>query len=303
MIGRLPARAITSWLLTGGLILTLGGAAMGVLSAMERQRPPEVRAVELLYLPKGEYLKVAVLGYRQIVADLIWLKAVQHFGERKQTNEGYLWTYHAVDVLTDLDPEFAYAYQAAGTILGVWAGLVQESMALLTKGMRHNPEAWQLPFYLGYDYFYELCDPASAAQYFRRASALPGAPPYLPRLAARMTVEAGDPDAALEFLERLSQQVQDQRLREALALRMKEVIAERDIRFLEEGVRLYRDRYRKLPDRLENLVTGGIILQIPEEPLGGRYELQASNGTVGSTAMRERLRVHRHVPCQVLGKQ
>lgn len=285
--------SLTSWFLTGGLLLALGGTAVGVLATMERQRPAMLRAEELSYLPKGEYLRVAVLGYRQMAADLIWLKAVQHLGEKNQTRGGYLWAYHTVDVVTDVDPTFAFAYQAAGTILGVWAGLPHESIALLTKGMRHHPEMWQLPFYVGYDYFYELHDPVTAARYFRLASMLPGAPPYLPKLAARMTVEVGDPDAALEFLQRLSQQVRDERLREGLARRMKEVIAERDIRFLEEGVRRYKARYGMLPVRLEDLVTRGIISGIPEEPLGGIYELKASDGAVTSTGLRERLRVYR----------
>jgi hypothetical protein len=160
--------------------------------------------------------------------------------------------------------------------------------------MHHNPDVWQLPFYVGYDYFYELHDPVQAAKYLRMASELPGAPVYLPKLAARMTVEAGDPDAALEFLQRLYQQLQDERLRESLVQRMKEVIAERDIRFLEEGVRRYEARYGKLPVSLNDLVTKGIIQQIPKEPLGGVYELKASDGTVASTELRERLRVHRH---------
>ena len=286
--------SVAGWFLTGSLLLVLGGAAAGTLIVVEHQRPAMVRAAELAYLPKGEYLRVAVLGYRQMAADLIWLKAVQHFGERKQTTEGYLWAYHAVDVLTDLDPKFAFAYQASGIVLGVWANLPRESIALLTKGMRHNPEVWQLPFYVGYDYFYEVHDPVQAAKYLRIASELPGAPAYLPKLAARMTVEAGDPDAALEFLQRLYQQLQDERLRESLVQRMKEVVAERDIRFLEEGVRRYKSRYGKRPANLNDLVTKGIIQQIPEEPLGGVYELKPSDGTVASTGLRQRLRVHRH---------
>lgn len=293
MIPRASTGALTGWLLTWSLLLALGGSAVGALTMVDRQRPPLARAEELSYLPKGEYLKLAVLGYQQMAADLIWLKAVQHLGEQHQTRAGYLSAYHAVDVLTDVDPTFVFAYQAAGTVLGVWAGLHRESIALLTKGMRHHPEVWQLPFYVGYDYFYELHDPVMAARYFRIASVLPGAPDYLPRLAARMTVEAGDPQAALEFLQRLYQQTEDERVRQGLARRMKEVIAERDIRFLEEGVRRYKARYGKLPVKLEDLVTREIILKIPEEPFGGIYELQASAGTVTSTELRERLRVHR----------
>jgi len=280
--------------LTAALVFAIGGAMIAVLLEVDRQRPAAVRAAELSYLPKGEYLKVAVLGYRQLAADLIWIKALQYFGVRTQTAAGYRWAYHAVDVLTDLDPKFAFAYQVAGTILSVAAGQIQESVAILTKGVRHNPEVWELSFFLGYDYFFELHDPVAAAKYFRLASMLPGSPEYLPKLAARMTVEAGDPDAALEFLQRLYQQVQDERLREGLAHRMKEVIAERDIQFLEEAVRRYKARYKTLPRRLEDLVTRGIILRIPEEPLGGVYELRGPEGTVASTTLRERLKVYRH---------
>jgi tetratricopeptide (TPR) repeat protein len=279
--------------LAGGLCLSLVAAMVGVLALVEQQRPAMARAAELSYLPKGEYLKVAVLGYRQLAADLIWLKVVQHFGDPKTTQDGYRWTYHAVSVLTDLDPKFAYAYQATGTMLGVWAARHEESIAILSKGMRHNPDVWQLPFYIGYVYYYELHNVKEAAKYLRLASGLSGAPTYLPKLAARMSVEAGDPEAALEFLQRLYEQLSDERLRSNLLQRMREVATERDIRFLEEGVRRYHAKYHKRPKQLTDLVTGRIISQLPVEPLGGVYELH-SDGAVHSTGLRERLRVHRH---------
>lgn len=279
-------------LLTAGFIAALWAGVIGLLWAVEQQRPPSVRAAELAYLPKGEYLKVAVLGYRQMAADLIWLQAVQHLGARKGSEEGYRWAYHAVDVVTDLDPQFWFAYLAAGTILGLHAGMPERSVAILTKGMRHNPTVWQLPFFAGYDYFFELHDPTMAAKYFRIAAELPGSPAYLPKLAARMTVQAGDPDAALEFLERLYHQMADERLREGLAYRMKEVTVERDIKILEEAVRRYQARAGKLPNRLEDLVASGLLMNIPQEPLGGSYSLDASSGAVTSSGLYERLRVH-----------
>jgi len=286
-------RTVGGWVVTCGLLLALGGAAVGMLAVVDRQHPPTARAEALLYLPRGEYLRVAVLGYRQIAADLIWIKAVQHFGKREQTTEGYLWAYHAVDVLTDLDPKFSYAYLTGGTILGVWANLVQESITLLTKGMRHNPDVWQLPFFVGYDYFYELRDYASAAIYFRIAAGLPGAPEYLPRLAARMTAEAGDPEAALEFLERLYEQMKDDRSRAAIEKRIKEIMAERDIRILEKAVREYQSRFNKLPGALGDLVVTGLIREIPKEPLGGEYRYDRADGSVISTGLGGRLKVYR----------
>ena len=87
-----------------GLILLAGSSVL--LHLLDGQRTAVARAEQLAYLPKGDYLKLAVLGYRQVVADLIWLQAVQHIGAKRDTQRGYSWTYHAVDVLTDRDPTF-----------------------------------------------------------------------------------------------------------------------------------------------------------------------------------------------------
>jgi hypothetical protein len=283
---------MTKGWLAAGLVVALGFSADGILLALERQRPASVRAEELSYLPKGEYLRVVVLGYDQFAADLIWLKAVQHLGATRQSKSGYAWAYHVVDVVTDLDPKFLPAYLASGTILGVWAGLQFESIEILRKGMRENPDVWQLPFYIGYDYFYELCDPTKAAPYFQAAAALPGAPSYLPSLAARMTVAGGEPAAALEFLQRLHANMADPRLREALEQKIKEVIVERDIRELQDSVRRYKARYGKLPRTLKELEAKGLASHLPDEPFGGSYVLEAS-GSVRAVGRPERLGIYR----------
>ena len=278
----------------GLLLLILGSLAILLVSKVEQQRPPSTRAEELSYLPNGKYLRVAALGYAQVVADLLWLKVVQHYGDGAETTEGFQWAYHAVDVLTDVDPTFAFAYQATGVMLTVWGHLPHESAAILAKGVRNNPHVWELPFFLAYDYYYELRQPKAAAEYLRMAAALPNAPEYLPKLAARMMVESGETGAALEFLQRLYQQTQDDTLRQALEFRMREVVAERDLQFLEGGIQRYKERYGRFPRTLQDLVTGEIIAEIPAEPLGGEYRLDTEQGTVASTGLRERLRVHRN---------
>ena len=280
-----------------GLILLAGSSVL--LHLLDGQRTAIARAEQLAYLPKGEYLKLAVLGYRQVVADLIWLQAVQHIGAKRDTQLGYTWTYHAVDVLTDLDPTFVPPYQATGLFLGVLVGRQEEGLAILDKGIRHNPSSWQLPFLAGYVSYYELCNPVAGGEYLRIAARVPGSPAYLPQLAARMTVESGDPTAALEFLDRFSRSVTDEGVREALLQRMKEIVQEKDLRFLEEGVRSYRDKYGQVPAKLDDLLLHGVIQQLPVDPLGGQYQVDYMTGAVRATSKRERLRIHEKVACQV----
>ncbi len=279
-----------------GLILLAGSSVL--LHLLDGQRTAVARAEQLAYLPKGEYLKLAVLGYRQVVADLIWLQAVQHIGAKRDTQLGYTWTYHAVDVLTDLDPTFVPPYQATGLFLGVLVGRQEEGLAILGKGIRHNPSSWQLPFLAGYVSYYELCNPVAGGEYLRIAARVPGSPAYLPQLAARMTVESGDPTAALEFLDRFSRNVTDERVREALLQRMKEIVQEKDLRFLEESIRRYRGKYGQPPAKLEDLMLHGIIQQMPSDPLGGEYEVDTFSGVVRATSKRDRLRIHEKVACQ-----
>lgn len=293
---RSAARRIVAQVFCG--VALLAGAS-GLLQVLDRERNAVERAEQLAYLPKGEYLKLAVLGYRQVVADMIWLQAVQHIGAKRDTQRGYTWTYHAVDVLTDLDPTFVPPYQATGLFLGVLVGRHDEGLAILRKGLRHNPSNWQLPFLAGYISYYERCDAVGAGEYFRTAANVPGSPAYLPQLAARMTVESGDPSAALEFLDRFSRSVSDDRVREALLRRMKEIVQEQHLRFLEESVRRYRLKYGQAPTKVDDLMLHGIIPQLPVDPLGGQYEIDGLTGGVSASSKRERLRIHEKVACHL----
>jgi hypothetical protein len=282
--------------------LSLLAGSSGLLHLLDHERNTVARAEQLAYLPKGEYLKLATLGYRQVVSDVIWLQAVQHIGAKRDTQQGYQWTYHAVDVLTDLDPTFVAPYQATGILLGVLVGRHEEGLAILRKGIRNNPSIWQLPFLAGYISYYELCNPAAGAEYLQIAARVPGAPAYLPRLAARMTVESGDPTAALEFLDRFSRTVTDERVREALMQRMKEVVQEKDLHFLEDSIRRYRAKYGRTPLKLEDLMLHGVVQQLPVDPLGGQYQVDPLTGAVSSSSKRERLRIHEKVACHVGGR-
>ncbi|MBI5756117.1 MAG: hypothetical protein HZA12_04250 [Nitrospirae bacterium] len=252
----------------------------------------EKKIEEFVILPKGEYLKPAVIGYEQLAADIIWLQAIQVIGEDTVTPKGYDWIYHALDVVTTLDPKFAYAYQLGGVTLSVLGKVPEKSNALLLKGMRENPDVWQIPFYIGFNSFFYLNDYRSAAEYMAKASKLPGHPAYLPKLAARLYVQAGDPDVALEFLLRMYKETGDEKVRAILEQRIKEVIVERDARFLEEAVRRSKDVYKAYPEKLIELVERGIITGVPREPFGGYYYFNPEDGRVYSSVVKERMRVY-----------
>ncbi|HEY6640335.1 MAG TPA: hypothetical protein VIY67_06350, partial [Nitrospiraceae bacterium] len=236
----------------GILLLVCVGWLQGELDRRQDRTAAQIEG--LAQLPKGEYLKPALLGYHHLGADILWLRMVQVVGKKRNSADEYEWMYHALDVITTLDPQYAYAYYAGGVILGDLANRPDLSNRLLERGVNANPNVWNIPFLLGYNYYFLLGDPAKGAEYIMEAARRPDGPSYLPGLATRMAAEAGSPDTALAFLEARLGETQDLQMRESLANRMKEVIIERDLRILESAVETYRTQHRVSPKTLTDLV-------------------------------------------------
>jgi hypothetical protein len=278
-----------------GIVVILLAASIGWLQFRldMRYEGAVVKIQNLAQLPEGQYLKPALLGYHHLGADVLWLRLVQVIGQKRNTANEYQWMYHALDVITTLDPRYAYAYEAGGTILTEFAHRIDLSNRILEKGCKANPNVWRLPFQLGYNHFFYLADPTRAAAYIAQAARLPGGPAYLPGLATRMYAEADNPEVALEFLAAMWAQTDNGYVKAELETRMKELIIERDVRHLEDAVSRYHERSGAFPDRLQELVARGHLGKLPEEPFGGKYVLDATTGKITSTTHPKRLRVIR----------
>jgi tetratricopeptide (TPR) repeat protein len=255
---------------------------------LDQRRSSTPSLQRFMYLPQGEYLKAAVLGYEHFVADVLWIQAIQAMGERMVSEEAGHWIARALDVITTLDPKFVRVYEAGGIALTTLVAMPEESNRLLQKGIRHNPDVWELPFLLGFNYYFELHDDLRAAEYIARASRLPQAPAYLAPFAARLYVSARNPEDAIVFLAQVYAQTTDGNLKQILERRLKEAMVERDLHLLEEAVSRYRVRNKRAPERLEDLIGSDFLRALPREPFGGRYLYNPLTGTVRSSEMQER---------------
>lgn len=280
-------RSLALWA-TGTVLVVFLGALQIPLTHWIQSRP---KPQQLTYLPSGDYLRMASLGYRELAADLLWLQAIQMMGERKLSEDDGRWLYHAVDRITTLDPKFVRAYEAGSHALCILVVLPEESNRLLEKGMQHNPQEWKLPFFLGINYYFELGDDEKAAAAMARASSLPGAPDSLVRLAAKLFVSAKSPQQAVELLAKVYEETSDENVRKALEVRLKESIVERDLQMLEQAIGKFQAKYSRQPERLENLVGPGLLQELPKEPFGGRYFYEPTTGAIRSSEVAERMRI------------
>ncbi len=229
-------------------------------------------------------------GFRNFLADVVWLQAVQVSANRRMTRGEFDRLYALLTVVANFDSKFDVPYIVGGLILGESPAHAREALSLLLRGRATHPGDWRFPFYIGYTHYFSLGNPLEGGRAMADASRLPGSPEYLPRLASRMLSEGHDPETAISLLTAMLSQEADEGRREILMKRLRDVVAERDIQVLERAVAEYRGRTGALPAALSELVRAGLAAEIPKEPHGGRYVLLA-DGSVTSDAATRRLKV------------
>ena len=204
------------------------------------------------------------------------------------------------DSLSDLlstvirfDPRFTVPYLLGGIVLGDSPNHAGAALDLLARGERQFPSDWLLPFYTGYVQYFSLGNPEEGGNALLRAALIPGSPGYLPLLASRMLSEGHRPTTALAFLQRMTERETDPRRKAFLEERIRRVIVERDLQFLEGAIAEYTERTGVHPHKLGDLVRAGVVARIPEEPYGGKYFLTPDGQVWSDRAPRERLKVLR----------
>jgi tetratricopeptide (TPR) repeat protein len=177
-----------------------------------RRLPPPELDVNMLFVPPPEMTKALATGYRNLIADGLWLGLLQYYGERlvQQSAERRRAVNLApmFNLITDLDQRFWFAYW-----LGAWAlGDNQEpdaAIALLQKGERENPQDYNYPYLQGFIQFLERKDYPSAYQAFMRATSFPDAPRFAKTMAARMLQKEGMDAQALQIWQGIYAAAQD----------------------------------------------------------------------------------------------
>lgn len=232
--GRAGAGSRWGRIAAAAALLALAGAQAASQRSFERAFPRH-GFEQLLYLPSGQHLKTLTLGFSNLAADALWIKAIGYFGGHALSDREYPWLHHILDLVTTLDPPFRYPYVFGGIVLSVEASSSEQSIALLSKGMLQYPGDWRFPFYIGFNCFYHQQDPEKAAAFMRYAASLPGRPQYLPRLAASLLAESGRMDAALLYLQTMLESSRDEHERFILESKIADLRAGR----LPEGLRKF----------------------------------------------------------------
>src|SRR5690606_36664604 len=119
---------------------------------------------ETVWLPPAPLVQVLSVGYRNLVADALWLQVIQYYGGKVKADDARmpnLWPYF--DAITTLDPGFTDAYFFGSFLLADDLERPDLVLHLLDRGRRHHlaaddgmvhPDAWRFPYQMGFVHYF-----------------------------------------------------------------------------------------------------------------------------------------------------
>ncbi len=194
-----------------GLVIAIG-LTVSVMNVAKYKYRPHLN--DNLYLPSGKFISEISLGYKQISADLVWLSAVQYYGGYRQDENDLAYFEGLINLVTTLDPHFVFAYVFGALVVSSDIGAFDNAIAILKRGMQHNPTSWKLPFEAGFLYYVSAANADLAARYFDLASRIPGAPEITKRFAAFIYSKAGHKKTSIRMWEELIETTDEPYMRE-----------------------------------------------------------------------------------------
>jgi hypothetical protein len=209
-------------------IVALGAARLARIAA-EREAP-RVLADEP-YAPAPDTAPLVALGYRELCADLLFLRLKGYFGGRESTADGIA---SLVEAILALDPRFHRFYEWGARAItlasrGVDNAAALRAIAVLDAGAQQFPDDWKLPYLAGEIYTQDLktSDPVQRRAWDERGTLLtesairkPNAPSEAATWAATMRTRLGQHQRAVDGLREMLLVTEDDQARGRLLAKL-----------------------------------------------------------------------------------
>jgi tetratricopeptide (TPR) repeat protein len=277
-------RAVVSALIAVLLVAAARAAAERAARAQNATSDPYA----LMYLPEGRILRAASLGHRSFLADLVWMRTIQYYGEQRLTTHNYDEAERLFQVIYDLDPRFKGATRFGALVLSQDAGNPKGAIALLRRAAADDPSAWEYPFDEGFICQTVLNEYGEAGAAYQRAADLPGAPELARRLAGASFARLGDRKSAREIWAAILAGAENDMTRRIAQRNLKNLAMADTEEALTDAVRRFRDQKGRLPENWEELLRARMIDALPHEPWGGAFFWDASTDKAYSSTYVDR---------------
>lgn len=233
----------------------------------------------IIYIPSGKYMKYASLGYSALLADIIYLWAIQYYSNydiaaRFDNME------HIFSIIAELDPHYLDPYEVGAVIAAYEANDLNLAFKLLDMGLDKNPDQWLFPFTAAHLAQMRGKDFEVARQYYKKAMAIEGAPSQTERLYANAAFMTMDYEAAWQSWLEIFQTTEDERVKKIASNHLYQVKAAVDTETIAGVLEKYRERFGRFPSGLDGLVQAGFLARLPQDLDGKDYEYDPQTGEV-----------------------
>jgi len=260
------------------LIFLSCGGIVSLKLAVERIPRKKIPGASIIYIPSGKYLKYATFGYSSLVADLIYLWAIQYYTtytvvDRFQNLE------HIFSIIAELDPRYTDPYEIGALIAVNEAKDLNLALRILDMGLAKNPDQWIFPFEAGH-YAQRAGDYETARKYYEKTSKIPGAPDIAKRLYAAAGFRVMDLEESWKTWLEVYNTARDERTKKIAGKHLYQVKSMSDLNLLKGAVQAFRDRFQRLPAGLEDLVRVGLLASLPKDLDGKDYIYNPETGEI-----------------------
>jgi tetratricopeptide (TPR) repeat protein len=142
------------------------------------------------------------LGNKRLISDLLWVQTLlesdeEHYGK----NDLNSWMYLRFLSISLLDPLFFENYMYGGLYLSIVKDDVLGAAEIFEKGLIYYPDNYNLNYYAGFNYYFELGDFKKGLSYLEKIDGHPSAPPFMKLIIGKLKFETSqDSEVALMYL-------------------------------------------------------------------------------------------------------
>jgi len=263
-----------------GLVLVLLALSfMGLKVRIERIPRRRIPGSSIIYLPSGKYLKMTTFGFSSLAADLVYIWAIQYYGDTSITDR-FAYFAHIFDVISELDPRYVDPYEIGALIAITDQKDIPLALKILDLGLAKNPDLWIFPFEAGHYAQMYAKDYELAKAYYKKTIEIPGAPDVAKRLYAAASFKTADLKTAWETWLEVYKTATDDQIKKIASNHLYEVKAAVDASALKNALEKYRDRYGRLPIDLGQLIRAGLLSSLPQDLDGRDYLYDPSTGEI-----------------------
>jgi hypothetical protein len=254
---------------------------LGLKIIVDKIPRPLVPGASIIYIPSGKFLKHATFGYSSLVADLIYIWAIQYYSDYTIA-ERYDNLDHIFSIIAELDPRYLDPYEMGAIIAIYEARDPYLAFKVLDRGLEKNPDQWIFPYQAGHYAASTLKEYELARQYFKKTMEIEGAPAIAKRLYADASFKDTDYQASWQNWLEVYETTDEERIKKIASNHLYQVKSAMDIARLKDAIEKYRQKYMRVPDNLGQLLSTGILASVPKDLDENDYIYNPETGEVES---------------------